>query len=150
MGPDSSRDQAGIEALRLGLDLEMKFIDTAEMYGAGHSEEVVARVLEGRRDRVFVASKVSPRHFAYDDVLDAAERSLKRLGLKQMDLLPVALAELEDSYLRNDEGDGETCQRRSHPPHRSKQLLGRTDEGSAAIIVSRENCLEPGRVQSDR
>ena len=86
MGPDSSRDEAGIEALRLGLDLEMRFIDTAEMYGAGHSEEVVARALEGRRDRVFVASKVSPRHFAYNDVLDAAKRSLKRLGLKQMDL----------------------------------------------------------------
>ena len=86
MGPDSSRDEAGIEALRLGLDLEMKLIDTAEMYGAGHSEEVVARALEGRRDGVFVASKVSPRHFAYDDVLDAARRSLKRLGLKQIDL----------------------------------------------------------------
>ena len=86
MGPDSSGDEVGIQALRLGLDLEMKFIDTAEMYGAGHSEEVVARALEGRRDRVFVASKVSPRNFAYDDVLAAAKRSLKRLGLKQMDL----------------------------------------------------------------
>jgi diketogulonate reductase-like aldo/keto reductase len=86
MGPDHSRDDASVEALRLGLDLEMKFIDTAEMYGAGHSEEVVARALEGRRDEVFVASKVSPRHFAYDDVLAAASRSLKRLGLKQMDL----------------------------------------------------------------
>ena len=85
-GPDSSRDEAGIQALRLGMDLEMKFIDTAEMYGAGHSEEIVARALEGRRERVFVASKVSPRHFAYDDVLAAAKRSLKRLGLKQMDL----------------------------------------------------------------
>ena len=86
MSQDSSRDNAGILALRLGLDLEMKFIDTAEMYAAGHSEEVVARALEGRRDGVFVASKVSPRHFAYDDVLAAAKRSLKRLGLKQMDL----------------------------------------------------------------
>src|SRR2546428_5421145 len=84
MGPDSSRDEIGIKALRLGLDLEMKFIDTAEMYGAGHSEEVVARALAGRRDPVFVASKSSPRHFAYDDVLAAAQRSLKRLGLKQM------------------------------------------------------------------
>jgi len=86
MGPDSSHDEAGIRALRQGLDLEMKFIDTAEMYGAGHSEEVVARALEGRYDKVFVASKVSPRHFAYDDVLAAARRSLKRLGMKQMDL----------------------------------------------------------------
>jgi diketogulonate reductase-like aldo/keto reductase len=86
MSPDSSRDEAGIQALRLGLDLEMRFIDTAEMYGAGHSEEVVARALEGRHDRIFVASKVSPRHFEYDDVLVAAKGSLKRLGLKQMDL----------------------------------------------------------------
>ena len=86
MGPDSSTDETGIQALRLGLDLDMKFIDTAEMYGAGHSEEVVARAIEGRRDGVFVASKVSPRHFAYDDVMAAAKRSLKRLGLKQMDL----------------------------------------------------------------
>jgi diketogulonate reductase-like aldo/keto reductase len=86
MSPDPSRDEAGIQALRLGLDLDMNFIDTAEMYAAGHSEEVVSRALEGRRDKVFVASKVSPRHFAYDDVLAAAKRSLKRLGLKQMDL----------------------------------------------------------------
>lgn len=86
MRPDSSDDEASIQALRLGMDLGMKFIDTAEMYGAGHSEEVVARALEGRRERVFVASKVSPRHFAYDDVVAAAKRSLKRLGLKQMDL----------------------------------------------------------------
>src|SRR5213080_4922161 len=80
MGPDSTRDEAGIEALRLGLNLEMKFIDTAEMYGAGHSEEVVARALEGRRDRVFVASKVSPKHFAYDDVLAAANRASRGSG----------------------------------------------------------------------
>src|SRR5712664_3867155 len=86
MSLDPSRDDASIQALKLGLDLEMKFIDTAEMYAAGHSEEVVAQALEGRRDGVFVASKVSPRHFAYDDVLAAAKRSLKRLGLKQMDL----------------------------------------------------------------
>src|SRR5947209_18508198 len=79
MGPASSRDGAGIEALRLGLDLEMKLIDTAEMYGAGHSEEDVARAQAGRRDRVFVASRVSPTHFAYDAVYDAARRSQKTL-----------------------------------------------------------------------
>src|SRR2546428_13727919 len=84
MGPDSSRDDVGIQALRLGMDLEMKFIDTAEMYGAGHSEEVVARALEGRREGDFVASKVSPRHFAYDDLLAAAKWGLKWLGLKHM------------------------------------------------------------------
>lgn len=86
MRPDSSHDQDSIRALRLGLDLDMKLIDTAEMYAAGHSEEVVRQALEGRRDRIFVASKVSPRNFGYDNVLAAAERSLKRLGLKQLDL----------------------------------------------------------------
>ena len=84
--PDHSHDEDGIRALRLGLDLEMKLIDTAEMYAAGHSEEVVRQALEGRPDRVFVASKVLPRNFGYDNVLAAADRSLKRLGLKQLDL----------------------------------------------------------------
>src|SRR5467141_986970 len=86
MGSDPSTDKVSIEAIRLGLDLGMNFIDTAEMYGAGHSEEVVAQALEGRREGVFVASKVSPRHFAHDDVLRSARMSLKRLNRKQMDL----------------------------------------------------------------
>jgi diketogulonate reductase-like aldo/keto reductase len=86
MSPDPSKDGASVEAIRLGLDLGMNFIDTAEMYGAGHSEEVVASALEGRSERVFVASKVSPRHFAHDDVLHSARMSLKRLNRKQVDL----------------------------------------------------------------
>jgi len=86
MGPDPSKDKASVEAIRLGLELGMNFIDTAEMYGGGHSEEVVAEAIEGRREEVFVASKVSPRHFAHDDVLRSARMSLKRLNRKQMDL----------------------------------------------------------------
>ena len=86
MRPDSSNDAEAVEALTLGLDLGMSLIDTAEMYGAGHSEDVVSRVVEGRRDSVFIASKVSPSHFAYDDVLHSAQMSLKRLGVKQIDL----------------------------------------------------------------
>jgi len=79
-------DDRAIEALRYGLDRGMSLIDTAEMYSSGHSEELVSRAVEGRRESVFVASKVSPSHFAYDDVLRSAQKSLKRLGLKQMDL----------------------------------------------------------------
>ena len=86
MRPDPSDDRDSTIALRLGLDLEMKFVDTAEMYGAGHSEEVVGQALEGRRDSVFVASKVSPRNFGYDHVLAAADRSLNRLRMKKIDL----------------------------------------------------------------
>ncbi len=86
MREDKSHDDIGVEALRFGLDLGMSLIDTAEMYGAGHSEEVVSRSLEGRRDLPFLASKVSPNHFAYDDVIRSARMSLKRLGVKQIDL----------------------------------------------------------------
>jgi diketogulonate reductase-like aldo/keto reductase len=86
MSSDSSRDGEAVEALRFGLELGMTMIDTAEMYGAGHSEEVVSRVLGNWRGALFVASKVSPSHFHHDDVLRSAKRSLERLGVKRMDL----------------------------------------------------------------
>ncbi len=86
MREDKSHDDAAIEALKLGLDLGMSLIDTAEMYAAGHSEELVSRALEGRRSSAFVASKVSPSHFAFDDVTRSARMSLKRLGVEQIDL----------------------------------------------------------------
>ncbi len=86
MRADSSRDSESIEALKLGLELGMTLVDTAEMYGAGHSEEVVSKALEGWRKPVFVASKVSPSHFAYDDLLHSARKSVDRLRVKQMDL----------------------------------------------------------------
>ncbi len=86
MGPNRSMDEESVTSLRLGLDLGMTLIDTAEMYGAGHSEELVARAVQNRPDPVFIASKVSPSHFSYDSVLRSANSSLKRLGLKQMDL----------------------------------------------------------------
>ena len=86
MTRDSSRDEEAVEALKLGLELGMSLVDTAEMYGGGHSEEVVGKFLEGRRDRVFVASKVSPSHFSYDQVLRSAKGSLERLGVERIDL----------------------------------------------------------------
>ena len=86
MHTDSSHDSEAIEALRLGLELGMTLVDTAEMYGAGHSEEVVSKALEDWRKPVFVASKVSPSHFAHNDLLRSARKSLERLHVKQMDL----------------------------------------------------------------
>jgi len=83
---NSSNDAEGVEALRLGLELGMNLIDTAEMYGAGHSEEIVSNVLKDSRDSVFLASKVSPSHFEHDQVLRSAENSLRRLGVDRMDL----------------------------------------------------------------
>jgi len=86
MRTDPSGDSEAIEALKLGLDLGMTLVDTAEMYGAGHSEEVVSKALEDWRKPVFVASKVSPSHFAHDDLLRSARKSLERLRVKKMDL----------------------------------------------------------------
>ena len=81
-----SGDDSAVEAMRFGLDLGMTLIDTAEMYGTGHSEELVAEAIRERTEPVFVASKVSPSHFQYESVLRAANGSLKRLEQKQIDL----------------------------------------------------------------
>ena len=86
MEQNRSGDESAVEALKLGLDLGMTLIDTAEMYGAGHSEKLVAQAVQSRTRLYFVASKVSPSHFRYDSVLRSANGSLKRLGLKQIDL----------------------------------------------------------------
>lgn len=75
--------QGGIEPLRLGIGLGATFIDTAESYG---TEPVVGKAIRGIRSRVFVASKVSPRHFRYGDVISAAECSLKQLKTDYLDL----------------------------------------------------------------
>jgi len=69
-----------LRALRRGIELGMTMIDTAEMYGAGRSERLVGEAIKDVRDDVFVASKVSPEHFSYDDVIASCEASAKRLG----------------------------------------------------------------------
>jgi diketogulonate reductase-like aldo/keto reductase len=75
--------QGGVEPLRTGIELGATFIDTAEAYG---TEAVVGEAISGMRDRVFLASKVSPRHFRYEDVIKAAEFSLKQLKTDYLDL----------------------------------------------------------------
>jgi diketogulonate reductase-like aldo/keto reductase len=75
-----------VAALRLGLDLGMGMIDTAEMYGEGGAEEVVGEAIRGRRSEVFLVSKVYPHNASRTGVVAAAERSLRRLGTDSMDL----------------------------------------------------------------
>lgn len=86
---ESLHDDNQIKALRLGIELEMTFIDTAEAYGNGHSEEIVGRAVEGIRDKVFIATKVSPEHLSYDALLRSAEGSLRRLKTDYIDLYHV-------------------------------------------------------------
>jgi diketogulonate reductase-like aldo/keto reductase len=85
----SGRDtihQEVIEALNLGLDLGMTHIDTAEMYGNGQAEELVAEVIAGRREEVFVVSKVWPSNASYEGTLKACKGSLARLKTDWIDL----------------------------------------------------------------
>jgi diketogulonate reductase-like aldo/keto reductase len=75
-----------IAALRLGLDLGMSLIDTAEMYGEGEAERIVKEAIAGRRDEVFLVSKVYPWNAGRKDMRAACHRSLKRLGTDRLDL----------------------------------------------------------------
>src|SRR5215468_4871784 len=73
-------------AVRLGIELGMTLIDTAEMYGRGGAEEMVARAAEGVRDNLFIVSKVYPHNASRAGVIAACERSLKRLATDRIDL----------------------------------------------------------------
>jgi len=86
MGERRSAARAEADALRLGIDLGMTLIDTAEMYGEGGAEEVVALAAEGQRDRLFIVSKVYPHNASRAGVPAACARSLKRLRTDRIDL----------------------------------------------------------------
>ena len=84
-GPQGVERRA-VEALRLGLDLGLTHIDTAEMYGSGRVEELVAEAIHDRREEVFLASKVLPSNASYKGTLRACKESLKRLKTEWLDL----------------------------------------------------------------
>ena len=86
MGEDPTRRRDEVAALRLGLDLGVTLIDTAEMYGAGQAEEMVAEAVAGRRDQLFLVSKVLPHNAGRTGTIRAAEGSLRRLGTDRIDL----------------------------------------------------------------
>ncbi|MEO0935091.1 MAG: aldo/keto reductase, partial [Cyanobacteria bacterium J06641_2] len=86
MGENSSQKDAEIAALRLGLDMGMTLIDTAEMYGEGGAEEVVGEAIQNRREEVYLVSKVYPHNASRQGAIKACERSLKRLKTDCIDL----------------------------------------------------------------
>src|SRR5436190_1157889 len=86
MGEARGKRAAEVDALRYGLDLGVKLIDTAEMYGEGVAEEIVAEATAGRRDDVFIVSKVYPHNASRKGAIAACERSLKRLKTDRIDL----------------------------------------------------------------
>jgi diketogulonate reductase-like aldo/keto reductase len=86
MGERGSERAAEVAALKLGLELGIRLIDTAEMYGEGKAEEIVADAVAGRRDEIFIVSKVYPHNASRKGAIAACERSLKRLKTDRIDL----------------------------------------------------------------
>ena len=86
MGESGRARKDEVTALKLGLDLGMTLIDTAEMYGNGGAEEVVAEAVAGRRDECFIVSKVLAENSTHAGTIAACERSLKRLKTDRIDL----------------------------------------------------------------
>lgn len=106
MAEDPRRREDELAALRLGLDLGMTVVDTAEMYGDGAAEELVGEAIRGRRDEVFLVSKVLPSNASAAGTVRACERSLRRLGTDRLDLYllhwrgTVGLDETLDGFAR--------------------------------------------------
>ncbi len=84
---DHSSDKESVRAIKEALKLGYSHIDTAEMYGGGHTEQLVGKAIKGcERKRLFITSKVSPEHLEYERVLQSAQTSLKKLGTAYVDL----------------------------------------------------------------
>ena len=104
MGDDRTLRAGEIASLRLGLDLGLRLIDTAEMYGDGLTESLVGEAIAGRRDEVFLVSKVYPHHASRKAMRKACEDSLRRLRTDRLDLYllhwsgSVPLAETLDAF----------------------------------------------------
>jgi len=86
MGERGADRAAEADALRCGIDLGMTLVDTAEMYGSGGAEEVVAEALRDRRDKVFLVSKVLPFNASRNGTVEACEASLARMAVETIDL----------------------------------------------------------------
>jgi len=86
MGEVPGRASAEVAALRRGIELGMMLIDTAEMYGEGGAERVVAQAIAGQRERIFLVSKIYPHHASAAGVAKAYAASLARLGTDRIDL----------------------------------------------------------------
>lgn len=111
MGEGRASRKQEVEALRFGIEYGARLIDSAEMYGEGEAEKIIAQAMQGYRDKVYLVSKFYPHHARKNDVIKACERSLKRLNTDHLDLYllhwmgSVPFAEtLEALYLLQEQG----------------------------------------------
>lgn len=86
MGEHADRFDHEVGVLRTGLEMGITMLDTAEMYGEGGAEEVIGAAIRGRRDGLYLVSKFYPHNASYGGVIDACERSLRRMGCDYIDL----------------------------------------------------------------
>src|SRR5438445_965642 len=86
MGEAPSKRKNEVAALRSGVELGMSLIDTAEMYADGGAERLVGEAIKGRRDEIFLVSKVLPQNANRHGTITACNRSLARLGVHEIDL----------------------------------------------------------------
>jgi diketogulonate reductase-like aldo/keto reductase len=84
---DRSRDESDLHILRQALEMGYRHFDTAEMYGSGHSEELIGQAIRGyERSKLFITTKVRPPNLGYESTLRSLDGSLKRLGVEVIDL----------------------------------------------------------------
>lgn len=83
---NASRDLEDVNVIKFGIENGLTFIDTAEVYADGHSEELVGEAIRGQRDNVFIATKFSPENSSFTNVIKSAENSLRRLRTDYIDL----------------------------------------------------------------
>lgn len=140
MGERSGRRVREIEALKAGLDLGLNLIDTAEMYGDGGAEQIVGKAIAGRRDEVFLVSKVYPHNASRTGTINACEQSLKRLATDHIDLYLLhwrgqyPLAETIAAFERlKEQGKVRHWGVSNFDPTDMKQLHG-TDGGEGCVV----------------
>ena len=143
MGERKSERAAEVAAIKLGLDLGIRLIDTAEMYGEGGAEEVVAEAMGGRRDEIFLVSKVYPHNASRKGAIAACERSLEAARDRPARSLSAALARL--GAPGRDGGGVRGAQEGRQDPQLGREQPRHQRHGRAGRRCEREQLrVEPG------
>ncbi len=138
--PDKRRDEETVTAIRMGVELGLTHLDTAEYYGAGHAEELVGEAIDGiDRKELFITSKVWHNHLHREDLLRSMKSSLKRLGVDQVDLYLVHWPN-PDVPLKETMAAMEECVREGYT-----RLIG-VSNFSAQLMGEAQGCLRDNRL----
>ena len=146
MGEHWHRRTTEIQALRMGFDLGMTLVDTAEMYGEGGAERIVGEAIAGRRDQIFLVTKIYPHHASTRVMPKACDDSLRRLRTEQIDLYllhwrgETVLEEVVEGFVQ-------TAARRQDSPLGRQQFRSRRYAGARSSVRRRIRLCESSPVQ---